>query len=95
MARKKEITCQVDSDSPRTETSAKVRNLLEDALVEDDDPRFPIWLPLPGIMSTASWAFYAMTVTDNSFIATLIWPGIAIFILVTLATWLGWQLDID
>lgn len=95
MGRKKEITRQTDTDSPRTETSAKVRNLLQDALVEDDDPRFPIWLPLPGIMGTGSWAFYDMTVSESSFIATLIWPGIAIFILITLATWLGWQLDID
>jgi hypothetical protein len=69
--------------------------LLRDALVDDDDPRFPIWLPLPGIAATAGWALYDANVGTGAFLPALLWPGAGIFVLTTLATWLGWQLDID
>ncbi len=69
--------------------------LIRDALVDDDDPRFPVWLPVPGIALAAGWALYAAAAAEGSFVPTLIWPGLAIFLGATLATWLGWQLDID
>lgn len=69
--------------------------LIRDALVDDDDPRFPIWLPIPGVALAAGWALYDAAAADGSFLPTLIWPGVAIFLGATLATWLGWQLDID
>ena len=83
------------NDDPTPERTSGAGELLRDALVDDDDPRFPIWLPLPGIVLAGGWAFYDAAVADGSFLPTLIWPGIAIFALATLAAWLGWQLDID
>ena len=76
-------------------TGAGASELLRDALVDDDDPRFPIWLPLPGIAAAAGWALYDASAAGGEFLPTLIWPGIAIFLGTTLASWLGWQLDID
>src|SRR3546814_10213878 len=32
------------------------RQLLRTALVNDDDPRFPTWLPAPGIVLALGWA---------------------------------------
>ena len=74
------------------------RDLLHWALVNDDDPRFPWWLPLPSVASAALWAAYQAVTTGGGagdFFATLLWPGLAIFGLATLTTFLGWQLDID
>lgn len=69
--------------------------LLRQALVDDDDPRFPRWLPLPGIVAAAGWAAYEATANGSSLAGTLLWPGGAIFALTTLAAWFGWQLEID
>ena len=69
--------------------------LLRDALVDADDPRFPIWLPLPGIAAASGEALLDASAAGGSFLPTLLWPGIAIFLGTTLASWLGWQLDID
>jgi hypothetical protein len=69
--------------------------VLRGALVDDDDPRFPLWLPIPAILVTAGWTFYDATAAGGEFLPTLLWPGVAIFIGTVIATWLGWQLDID
>ncbi|MQC17297.1 MAG: hypothetical protein DWG82_03565 [Chloroflexi bacterium] len=68
--------------------------LLRQALVDDQDPRFPAWLPLPGIGLGLGWAAYQFTTGDAGVLPTL---GIsaAIFAGTTVATWLGWQLEID
>jgi hypothetical protein len=86
------------SSAPSDESSgagAGATELLRDALVDDDDPRFPFWLPLPGILLAGGWALYDASASGGSFLPTLLWPGAAIFVLGTLAAWLGWQLDID
>ena len=73
--------------------------LLRQALVDDADPRFPRWLPLPGILLASVWAaFQAATTLPGglpTLFATLMWPGAAIFAVTTLAAWFGWQLEID
>ena len=73
--------------------------LLRHALVDDQDPRFPRWLPLPGILVAIAWAaFQATTALPGGlsvFATTLVWPGAAIFAVTTLAAWFGWQLEID
>jgi hypothetical protein len=68
--------------------------LLRTALVDDQDPRFPSWLPIPGAVLALGWAGYQATAGDAGVIPTL---GIstAIFGGTTLAAWLGWQLEID
>lgn len=71
------------------------RELLRGALVDDADARFPRWLPLPGALLAAGWAGYQTAAVDAGFLPTLLWPGGAIFLLVTLAAWFGWQLEID
>ncbi len=81
------------ASEPGDEVSA--RELLSSALVDDEDPRFPRWLPLPGLAGAFGWAAYDWAAADGAFFATLLWPGIAILALVTLAAWFGWQLDID
>lgn len=69
--------------------------LLRTAFVNDDDPRFPIWLPLPGLAAVIGWAAYQQMTGAGGFLPTALWPGAAIFVLVSLAAWLGWQLEID
>lgn len=71
------------------------RELLRHALVDDQDPRFPRWLPLPGIVLALGWAAYQAATAGGDLLATLLWPGAAIFALTTLAAWFGWQLEID
>lgn len=86
------------SEEPSGSASAEevsARELLSAALVDDEDPRFPRWLPLPGLAGAIGWAAYDWAAADGAFLATLVWPGVAILALVTLATWFGWQLDID
>ena len=82
-------------DPTPNETPSGATELLRDALVDDDDPRFPLWLPLPGIVAAAGWALYDASAGGGAFLETLLWPGVAIFAGTTLASWLGWQLDID
>jgi len=71
------------------------RELLRAALVNDDDPRFPPWLPLPGLAAVGGWAAYQHLTGAGDFLPTALWPGVAIFVLVSLAAWFGWQLEID
>ncbi|TAJ19644.1 MAG: hypothetical protein EPO65_06270 [Dehalococcoidia bacterium] len=71
------------------------RELLRGALVDAADPRFPRWLPLPGALFALGWAGYQTAAMDAGFLPTLLWPGVAIFALVTVAAWFGWQLEID
>ena len=77
--------------------------LLRHAIVDGQDPRFPCWLPLPGIVLAAVWAAFQAATTAPAgegawlapLLATLLWPGAAIFVATTLAAWFGWQLEID
>ena len=80
--------------------------LLRHALVDDQDPRFPRWLPLPGILLAVAWAAFQAAMAAPDVGATLatqlgvllgafLWPGAAIFAVTTLAAWFGWQLEID
>lgn len=71
------------------------RELLRHALVDDQDPRFPRWLPLPGIVLAVGWAAFQAVTADGNLLTTLAWPGAAIFVLTSLAAWFGWQLEID
>lgn len=80
--------------SPAATGSGAVE-LIRDALVDDDDPRFPIWLPFPGVAAAAGWALYDASANGGAFLETLVWPGLGIFVGTTIASWLGWQLDID
>ncbi len=85
-----DVAADLDGDDP----ASGATELLRDALVDDDDPRFPLWLPLPGLALAAGWALYEAS-GGGSFLPTLLWPGAAIFVGGMLAAWLGWQLDID
>ncbi len=75
------------------------RELLRAALVNDEDPRFPWWLPFPGIALALGWGAWQAVNADGgasgAFLGALAWPGPAILALAMLATFLGWQLDID
>ena len=88
-------------DEPREEpsrdgTSGPVtpKQLLRTALVDDEDPRFPRWLPIPGALLGLGWAGYQATAGDAGILPTL-GVSTAIFGGTTLAAWLGWQLEID
>ncbi len=69
--------------------------LLKQALVDDDDPRVPRWLPLPGIALALGWAGFTAATAGADFVGAVIWPGAGIFLLTTVATWLGWQLELE
>ncbi len=90
-----------DGDSEGTDEQARslpsARDVARKVLVDDKDPRFPWWMPLPGLAVAGGWAGYEGIVAGGGspFLDTLLWPGGAIFVLVTIATVLGWQLDID
>ena len=88
------IDAEAQGDEPARE-SVTARELLRSALVDDQDPRFPIWLPIPGLALAIGWAAYQASAGEASLLPTALWPGAAIFALTTLATWFGWQLDID
>jgi len=84
------------SDAPPEDGGElSTRELLRGALVDDDDPRFPLWLPIPAVLVTAGWALYDASAGGGDFLPTLLWPGAAIFVGTVIATWLGWQLEID
>ena len=85
---------ETPDDGENAQPGSGAGELIRDALVDDKDPRFPIWLPLPGIAFAGGWALYDAS-SGGSFLPTLLWPGAPIFALTTLASWLGWQLDID
>ena len=73
------------------------RDLLRWALVDDEDPRFPWWLPLPGLVLALLWAAYEGTMAGTlpAFLDALVWPGAALFLFGVVVTFFGWQLDID
>ncbi len=77
----------------------RARDLARSALVNDDDPRFPWWLPLPGAALALCWGAWQAVSSDGgagaAFVGAILWPGPAIVVLATLATFLGWQLEID
>ncbi len=85
--------------SEKASSPTGARELLRAALVNDEDPRFPWWLPLPGIALAVGWGGWQAVNADagagGAFLAALAWPGPAILALATLATFLGWQLEID
>ena len=83
-----------DHDADEQAGPPTARQLLRSALVDDEDPRFPWWLPVPGAAIAIVWAAYQAT-TGGAFFEQLLWPGAAMFILGTLVTFFGWQLDID
>ena len=85
-----EETAHDDAAGPVTASA-----LLRHALVSDDDPRFPRWLPLPGIVLAAGWAAFSAATGGAAFLPMLLWPGAGIFALTTVACWLGWQLELD
>ncbi|MFA7249012.1 MAG: hypothetical protein WC273_05205 [Dehalococcoidia bacterium] len=82
----------VRRDAPDAVTPA---DLLRQALVDDDDPRFPRWLPLPGIALALGWAGFTAATAGADFLHAVLWPGAPIFALTTIATWLGWQLELE
>ena len=65
-----EETAHDDAAGPVTASA-----LLRHALVSDDDPRFPRWLPLPGIVLAAGWAAFSAATDGASFLAVALWPA--------------------
>ncbi len=90
-------TTDGDGDRERTRALPGPRELARQALVDDRDPRLPWWVPLPGLAVALGWAGYEGIVGGglSLFAETLLWPGAGVFLFVTIATFLGWQLDID
>ncbi len=88
-----------DANGRRVARSRRVRarDLLRRALVSDEDPRLPWWLPFPGLSLALTWAAYEGVAGGGmpEFLATLLWPGAGLLALVTVAVFFGWQLDID
>lgn len=82
------------SESESSGGAVTPRELLRTALVDDQDPRFPPWLPIPGAALALGWAAYQATAGDAGVLPTL-GVSAAIFAGTTLAAWLGWQLEID
>jgi hypothetical protein len=80
---------------PGQDAPVTARDLLRQALVDDQDPRFPRWLPVPGLALAIGWAAYQAVAGDAFFLAVLLWPGLAILAGTTLVAWFGWQLEID
>lgn len=72
---------------------------LRSAMLEDGQPSFPWWLPLPGVLLTLAWAAYRAVGAEEDggsvLLETLLWPGLAIFVLTTVTTYFGWRLDLD
>lgn len=66
---------------------------------DDDDPALTWWLPLPGIAVAVVWAAYQAVSADSdggaTFLRQLVWPGVAILALTTVAAYFGWRLDLD
>lgn len=72
---------------------------LRSAMLEDGQPSFPWWLPLPGLLLAVAWAVYRAAGAEEDagrlLLDTLLWPGVAIFALTTVTTYFGWRLDLD
>lgn len=92
--REQDLTEADEGHSSASAGPVTPRELLRTALVDDQDPRFPRWLPIPGAVLALGWAAYQATTGDAGVLPTLGISG-AIFAGATLAAWLGWQLEID
>lgn len=68
---------------------------LRAAMLADGQQRFPWWLPLPGLAVSATWAAYMSATGGVPLFATLLWPGVPIFVATTVTTYFGWRLDLD
>lgn len=87
------------SDKHKIPNRVSASEILKSAFVDAADTRLPLWLPIPGALITLVFATYiGLTGESNQIklmLATVVWPGSGIFLGVTVATWLGWQLEID
>lgn len=87
------------SDKHKIPNRVSPSEILKSAFVDAADTRLPLWLPIPGALITLVFATYiGLTGESNQIkliLATIVWPGFGIFLGVTVATWLGWQLEID
>jgi hypothetical protein len=89
-----------DSEAPAGPESNEGRDgRLRSAMLEDGQPSFPWWLPLPGTAFALLWAAYQAASSEGgagaAFLETLLWPGAAIFVLTTVISYFGWRLDLD
>ena len=77
----------------------EISQIIKDALVDAADSRFPVWLLLPGLIISLATSSYLYLAQGNEItvgiMSYIIWPGVPILVVVTVITWLGWQLDID
>jgi hypothetical protein len=81
------------------EDEASEAGRLRSAMLDDGQPRFPLWLPLPGIALVLLWAAYRAVSAEEPggaiFLETVLWPGAAILVLTTITAYFGWRLDLD
>ena len=93
-----------DSDTApadgETRSDATARGRLRPAMFQDhDEPAFPWWLPLPGIGLALLWAAYqgvaAAGPAVSEIAARLLWPGLPIFLAITITAYFGCRLDLD
>lgn len=89
------IDADEDEDDGAPPSRHRTDGRLRAAMLVDGDPRFPWWLPLPGLAVAGTWAAY-MSATDAApLLDTLLWPGAPIFLATTVTTYFGWRLDLD
>lgn len=88
-----------DADALEDAAGEPADGRLRSAMLEDGQPSFPWWLLLPGSLLALVWAAYQSVSAEGGagavFLATLLWPGAAIFVLTTLTSYFGWRLDLD
>lgn len=83
------------------ERPAGRRGRIRSPLLDDGQPAFRWWLPLPGAALALLWALWRGLTADagggaaGEFLAQLLWPGLAIFAAAAAAAWLGWRIDLD
>jgi hypothetical protein len=71
---------------------------LRSPVLEDGQPRFPWWLPLPGELLALIWAAYVAATGDDGAaggVRALLWPGPALALATTAVAYGGWRLDLD
>lgn len=79
------------------------RGRIRSPLIDDGQPAFRWWLPLPGAALALLWALWRGVTADADggggaagvVLAQLLWPGPAIFAAAAAAAWLGWRIDLD
>ena len=84
----------IDDADEQAEYDGRLRS----AMLDDGQPRFTWWLPLPGIALAVLWATYQVAAGPegtSALLQTLVWPGSAIFVVTTVTTYFGWRLDLD